>query len=242
MRIDPSARIPASNMSAYISSTPRAPLDPGTAEFIKGKPAIVQPAEMSVEQFKAEAKSLFKNMDTDFARMLAIAAEFKRRWREFGATRTLACDEVFGCSTGALSHKISYWSERLVSKIRPDITEEEDKQNSLERIAALPPLAEPAPTPPTETFAQRMNRELAESMQEMPKVNGHKAPEPRKNNGKAAFMLPVWKELSDGFGKLLNRADEANRAIPDKVEHAGMLACLKDGMERVERWQNKGRA
>ena len=44
-RYDPSARIPPSNMSAYVGSTPKAPLDPGTVEFVKGKPPIVQTAK-----------------------------------------------------------------------------------------------------------------------------------------------------------------------------------------------------
>ena len=74
------------NLSAYssVGSSPKAPLDPGTTAFVKGVPAISQPAEMTTEQLKAEARATLKHLDTLLPRLLELEDIFEKRWREFG--------------------------------------------------------------------------------------------------------------------------------------------------------------
>lgn len=129
--------------SMYTRSTPKSPLDPGTAEFVKPVAAMVQAAEMTTEQFKSEARAAINNFEAHCARFLAVAQTFKKRWHEFGPTQDLACSEVFGCSLHGLRQRLQRVKDKVSVSEQDDLTPEEDKKNTLTKIADLPdPLAE----------------------------------------------------------------------------------------------------
>jgi len=237
MNIDPNAYM-------RTPSVPKSPLDPGTAEFVKGKPAIIQPADMSLEQLKSEARVVIKHLDTHLARMLELAGLFENRWREVAPTRDLACSEIFGCSLAALRHKINKWKERLESKDLCDLTEEEDKRKSLTIIADLPdPLAE-------------LDVKMAQVVQIRPPdaspkskpvtadlENGESADDYKRTkatpseSGKPKAKLAVWTEVEHGYGHLLPRIDELNRICPNPSMHRDLLNQTKSCMESLAEWR-----
>ena len=146
-----------------VGSTPKSPLSDGDAEFFKGdRQAIVQPAEMSSEQFKSEARAAIKDFEAQSVRFLIVTKIFKKRWREFGPTQDLACSEVFGCSLAALRQRLYRVKDNLDVHAACDLTPEEDKKNTLTAIANLPTppglddlldniAASPNPAPPPST-------------------------------------------------------------------------------------------
>lgn len=253
MQYHPSSRIPTSNMSAYISSTPKAPLDPGTAAFVNPPPAIVQPAEMTCEQFKAEARAAVKHMESATIRTAELAEMlFTKRWREFGPTRDLACSEVFGCSRSALRHKINYWNGKLKEAENSSLAEDEDKKNTLSKIASLPievnftdPMADLNPPEPPK--AKGNGHMTGKAVKDTLLENGestedykrhHKAP---THSGKPIYAMPAWKELEEFIGKAINRADAVNRLMPNPKAHRGLLASLKDAFTRAQSWHEEAK-
>lgn len=134
---------PAINPDMYSRSTPTGIAAEAAAKFANPPPAIVQPAAMTIDQIKIEARSVIKRLDTDLPRLIELMEEVLKRWREIAGTRDLACQEIFGCGRSALRHRIQYWKDKCLCAEASHLTAEEDKQNSLAQIAALPdPTAE----------------------------------------------------------------------------------------------------
>ena len=241
------------HLSAYASvgSSPKAPLDPGTAAFVKGEPPITQPAEMTTAQLKAEARATIKHLDTLLPRMVELLELFKKRWREFGPTRDLACNEMFGCGLNALHKRLSYRTQQLDKAEEAYLTLEEDEKNTLTQVAALEHQTK-------EDLMASLNADL-EAQLEKPVVHAGPAPEPeptaapkpkavperqpreRNDNGKPIYALPVWGEMEAYCGKLLNRVDMAHQVLPDKKEHDGIIEDVHGVGERIRRWRERSR-
>jgi hypothetical protein len=240
----PSARIPLTNMSAYIRSTPKDPIATVVAQkFSTPVPAMSQPADMTTEQFKAEARSVIKAVDMHFARLCELEDIFRKRWREFGPTQDLACSAAFGCSLRAMRDKRNYWKSKLESQEVPvDLTPEQDKKNNSNQIDALPdPLAElEAQMAKPAVHAGPLPDQQAKPKAAPKPVPEHQ-PRERNDNGKPIYALPVWKDLVDFYGHALNRLSDANRAVPDQKLYEAMQAETKDLMNKSRMWREKSR-
>jgi len=131
-KFDPSAHIPKSNMSAYVGSTPKAPLDPGTAEFVKGKPPIVQAAK----DWRYYESTIIRNEQLN----AALLKEYKEggAWREHYKTWRDAC-EPLGKSRSQVNRIIQ--EEAEIQNGASCATS--DKVETLAKVIALPnPMAD----------------------------------------------------------------------------------------------------
>jgi hypothetical protein len=241
------------HLSAYASvgSSPKAPLDPGTAAFVKGEPPITQAAEMTQEQFRAEARAVLKSLDTLAPRLLQLAEMFDKRWREFAPTRDLACDDIFGCSLGALRHRVNRWKDILESQGLCDLTAEEDKKNTLTQIADLPLPAinneapDPLDTMPTRTATTTTSAPPAPAEAPKPQAAPAAVPErqPRERNdsGKPIWAMPAWKELTEAIGRAINRNDAVNHLLRSPEDHKYIHDCLSNAFDRADGWREKAK-
>lgn len=168
----PSARIPITNMRAYISSTPKAPLDSGTAEFIKGKPAITQ---------QAKDWRYYESTITHMHELEgAVLKEYKEggAWKEHYKTWRAAC-EPLGKSRSQIDRLIK--EEREIKQGSECATF--DKEHTLEKVNSLPnPMAD-------------IDADLAASVHAGPAPRptpvAAKAPEPPRD----AIGFPIPKDL-----------------------------------------------
>ena len=88
MKIHPSANLPPTH-PLLVGSTPKAPLDPGTAEFIKGKPAIIEPAVRKAKDWRYYETTITTMHELEGA----VLKEYKEggSWREHYKTWRDAC-------------------------------------------------------------------------------------------------------------------------------------------------------
>ena len=227
----PSARLPLSNMSAYIGSTPKAPLDPGTIEFIKGKPAITQEAK----SWRVYEMTIIHNEEVN----AKILVEYKESgaWRERYKTWRDAC-EPLGLSRRRIDELIQEESE---SRRKPPIAPLSEVEETLETVNDLPdPLAYlerptvhagPAPKP-------KANEPLENGETVADYKRTHRPP---TDNGKPIYAMPVWREMEVYCGKLLNRVDMAHHLLPDKKEHDGIIEDVHGVGERIRRWHERAK-
>lgn len=221
------------NPAMYTRSTPKAPLDLGTAEFIKGKPAQVQPAEMSTEQLKVEGRAAIKSYETGYSRFVDAVALFDKRWRELGPTRDLACSEMFGCGIHALRKRVLYGKEKIEQSTEcASLSPEEDKKNTLTQIAALPPIELPELPEPAAIHAGAAPKAVPEA---------ERKPRVANDNGKPIFSMPVWRETLDFIGKAINRNDTISHLVPSPQDHDYIETRLKDAFHRVEALREKAK-
>lgn len=90
-----------SQLSAYssVGSTPKAPLDPGTVAFVKGKPAITQPAK-NVHYYRQRIVALVGELEHNALEYRQTVAEFKSSgvWKSEFKTWGRTCRECLGIS------------------------------------------------------------------------------------------------------------------------------------------------
>ena len=245
MRFHPSAHLPA-NHPLLVGSTPRDPIGPAAATaFANPPPSMIQPAEMTAEQIKVEGRALLKRLDTDLPRLVELMEEVLERWHEFGASRDLACNEVFGCGREALRHRIQYWKGKCERAETSHLTDEEDKKNSLSKIAALPDPKEEEPEKPHVRSGDEILAELTAEQWEKehynvkPKPKAVQAPAEKqervdRGNGKPKWAHPAWRELFDFIGKAINRNDAVNHLMNSPKDHDYIEGRLKEAFKRVE--------
>jgi hypothetical protein len=58
-----------------------------------------------------------------------------------------------------------------------------------------------------------------------------------KEAGKPKTSLGIWKELEDGYGRLLNRVDELNRQCPNASMHRDLINQTKSCMGVLAEWK-----
>jgi len=230
-RYDANAHIPKSNMSAYITSTPKAPLDPGTAEFIKGKPRIEQAAKNNA-YYIGRLQQHLDDFDRDLADWKA-SGEWKKDYKTWG----VACEVALGisrCWADRLIKRHNASAEEALGTIVP-ATSDTDKARELETLNALPDLmadfdadlaatvhAGPAPRQAPEPVPERQPRE-------------------RTDNGKPIYAMPVWKELEEGCGKLINRVAAANDLSPNKEKYQRVRTGLLTIFDEIQSWHEMTR-
>ena len=241
MHFHPDAKLPSFH-PLLVGSTPASAVDKAAAKaFANPPPHMTQPAEMTTEQLKVEGRTSLKLYETGYSRFVAAVALFETRWHELGQTRDLACNEMFGCGLNALHKRLAYGKQRLDKAVEsPCLSPEEDKKNTLARVADLPEPPDP----------------LAD-LEEKPAVHAGPAPEPEPvaapkavpertraaptESGKPVYALAVWKDLLDFYGHALSRLSDANRAVPDPKLYQTMEAQTKDLMNKSRAWREKGR-
>ena len=230
-RYDSNAHIPKSNMSAYITSTPKAPLDPGTAEFIKGKPRIEQAAKNNA-YYIGRLQQHLDDFDRDLADWKA-SGEWKKDYKTWG----VACEVALGisrCWADRLIKRHNASAEEALGTIVP-ATSDTDKARELETLNALPDLmadfdadlaatvhAGPAPRQAPEPVPERQPRE-------------------RTDNGKPIYAMPVWREMEEGCGKLINRVAAANDLSPNKEKYQRVRTGLLTIFDEIQSWHEMTR-
>jgi hypothetical protein len=214
-------------------------------------PAIVQPAEMTIDQFRVEARDAMKHFVADGPRFLQVAETFEQRWREVAGTRDLACSDIFGCSLAALRNKLNKLKGIFALGPVLILTEEEDKKNTLAQVAALPYQTKedllaisdedllgtptPAQPPPADEPAETPKAKPA------PAAVPERQPRARNDNGKPVYAMPAWRELTEAIGRAINRNDAVNHLLRSPEDHKFIHDHLSDAFNRAEGWREKAK-
>lgn len=131
-------------------STPEVKVQAARA-FANPPPAIVQPAEMTPAQFKTEAQICARLCGEYTERLQKIYDSFLSRWKEFGKTRDLAAEEVFGTSWHAIKERVRRLSNTVadeVSSVSCVSEPEQEKAKTLKKVSELPDPKEDPPEKP----------------------------------------------------------------------------------------------
>ena len=230
-RYDANAHIPKSNMSAYITSTPKAPLDPGTAEFIKGKPRIEQAAKNNA-YYIGRLQQHLDDFDRDLADWKA-SGEWKKDYKTWG----VACEVALGisrCWADRLIKRHNASAEEALGTIVP-ATSDTDKARELETLNALPDLMADFDADLAATV------HLGPAPRKAPEPVPERQPRERTDNGKPIYAMPVWKELEEGCGKLINRVAAANDLSPNKEKYQRVRTGLLTIFDEIQSWHEMTR-
>ena len=234
-------------MAAYIGSTPTAPLDPGTIEFVKGKPAIVQPAK-DLSYYKEQWQKLDQKHDAERRQFLA---EFKSSgtWRGEYKSWQQCCVEYLNLSKRRVDKLVE---EANVKQSREGGHPASDKSDTLDKLSTRPDPKEEEPEKPHVRSGDEILAELTAEQWEKEHYNvkpkpkavqapADKQPRAERVNGKPIYALPVWKDLLDFYGHALNRLGDANRVVPDRQLYETMEAKTKELMNKSREWREKAR-
>jgi hypothetical protein len=236
---DPSSRIPASNMYAYTRSTPKAPLElEAAAEFSKGKPAIVQIAKNNA-YYIGRLKQHLDDFDKDLAEWKA-SGEWKKDYKSWG----LACEVALGMTRQWADRLIKRHNETGSTQVETTVSasSDTDKKETLAKINALPSDEELLGLAPrVHAGAAPMPKHDIPEPKAAPKPVAEHKPRERNDNGKPIWAMPVWREVEDGCGKLINRADALNQLVPNKEKHHRLRAALHSAFDEIQSWHELAR-
>ena len=241
-RYDANAHIPKSNMSAYIGSPPKAPLDPGTAEFVKGKPAIVEPAvrvAKNVHYYQQRIAALASALEHNAKEYRKEVSEFKSSgvWKSEFKTWGRTCRECIGISPQRAHVLISELTESYEQDKDETSTplDNSAKARELETLNALPDLMADFDADLAATV------HAGPAPRQAPDPVPERQPRDRTDNGKPIYAMPVWKELEEGCGKLINRVAAANDLSPNKEKYQRVRTGLLTIFDEIQSWHEMTR-
>ena len=214
----------------HIGSTPKAPIDPGTVEFIKGKPAIVEPATKAVKDLHFYVKriaALAEAVEHDSREYRKAVAELKASglWKERFKTWKRTCRECLGISPQRAHVLISELTESYEQDNDETSTpiDSSARSDELETLNSLPdPLADCEPAK-----AANAKPDSPEEPAPVPKANAAPAAEAKANDhSRDAIGFPIPKELMERWNQ--------RQEVQDRITAASRLRCA------LEEITNKG--
>ena len=228
-------------MSAYIGSTPKAPIDPGTADFVKGRPAIVQPAVQAVKdlQFYVERiATLAKAIEHNAKEYRKAVSDLKASelWKSQFKTWGRTCRECLGISRqrgNELIRELTESYEEYNEQVETPLSTT-SKAHELEMRMSLP---DPnAPPTKAERQAQLDADIQAELEAQLAKPVVHAGPAPETEPEPAAAPVDTTPRDLIGFPipkDLLPRCNQ-RQEVQDRITAASRLRCA------LEEITNKG--
>lgn len=222
----------------YGRSTPKPDLDPGTIAFKNPPPAATLPANATAEQKVAALKQTFLiaigNVAANRKIIYGVLVDIKEHFHEYGFKSAAAGVEI-------ICKRSKSWSNAFMAEIEAELQIYGQVANSV--------ATEPDTTAKKESAALKKVEQAREDEPEKPHIKTRdeileeQKPQITKatENGKPKYLLAVWRDIQDGYGKVLNRIDEANRVVPDKAEHDWLIAKTKECMDRAERWHGRAK-
>ena len=153
-------------MSAYIGSTPTEPLDPGTAAFVKGKPAIVETAQ-DIRWYKEQWNLLIKKHSSEKSQWLANFKE-KGPWRGTYKTWDKCCYEFLQESKRNV--------DRQIAAVSTNIGQECPNESPADTLAKVNSISPPSTA--AELHAQLEADMRAELEAQLAKPVVHAGPDP----------------------------------------------------------------
>lgn len=213
-------------MSAYIGSTPTAPLDPGTVEFVKGKPSIVQAAKNNA-YYIGRLKQHLADFDKDLAEWKA-SGEWKKDYKTWGA----ACNLALGMTQRWANSLIRRYNEIVSDKagITVPVSTDSDSKETLEKVNALPD--------PTEEVLE--NGETLKDYEEAApaKGNGKIKPKAASEPSKVVAGPPkddLGQAIPQHCMKLVNRVeDDLQPYITAASRLSGLFSKLSDDLKHPD--------
>lgn len=124
------------NRRETVGSTPEVKLQAAKA-FANPPPAIVQASQLTPGQFKAEVTVCVRMWGQYTDRLLELYESFTKRWEDFGRTRDLAAEEVFGSSWHAIKDKLRRLTDAMTapeSCAPRTMTEQQENEKALSEV------------------------------------------------------------------------------------------------------------
>jgi hypothetical protein len=209
-----SAHIPKSNMSAYINSTPKAPLEiEAVAEFVKGKPAIKQAAKNNAYYIGRLTQHLAE-FDKDLAEWKA-SGEWKKDYKSWG----LACDVALGMT--------KRWADKLIKRYNetesPEVGTTVPTSTLSEKAAVLAKVLE-LPDPLADLEAQLAKAHVRAGPSPESKPSAAPAPKtaPAPSVPRDLIGFPIPDSLLERWGQ--------RQEVQDRITAASKLRCALEAI------------
>ncbi len=228
-----------SKWTGIYGSTPKSDISQiAAADFVKGKPAQIQPVSLTFDALADHASSTYKHYLSVGEEFIAAVTQLRARYKEQYATWNLCCEGVFGSSPDTVQKRIRRIEDKVMLETGHPCPVSTASQNEkalsmVEKAREIDDLKE----------AQEPEKPHIMTAPERIASNGEVKPLPLKatDNGRPKYLLSAWRELQDAYGRALNRVDEVNRIVPDKAEHDWLIATTKECMRRADRLHERSR-